>query len=324
MPTHSNSKNMKGEEETASVIMVTTPDATANEKEGQHTDADNSSSEKNTAVITLKADDHLKTPPSPAPAPMTPTPAQPTATTSTTETPLPKFHVFLAVLVLTNEGLCNSLLLPFVGFLIVHYNPEMSREQAGFLSGFIVGAFQIAQIPFSRYWGSHSDRNGRRPVVLYGLVAGGLALLGFGWSPTLWLALAFRILQGAGNGNAAICKTVLADMTDKSNQARAFSFVSVAYATGQGLGPVVGGLLYNPTVQWPSIFGGIDLFAAYPALLPCLVVELYIIVTTLLIYFYLPETNKKVLRRRAREEAARYMYIISLHSISFQFSQLNK
>src|SRR2546425_9461111 len=50
----------------------------------------------------------------------------------------------------------------------------------GSLTGFIVGAFTVAQLISAPMWGRFSDRVGRRPVLLIALGAAGIAYLIFG------------------------------------------------------------------------------------------------------------------------------------------------
>lgn len=54
------------------------------------------------------------------------------------------------------------------------------------------------------YWGSLSDRIGRKPVLLMGNAGTLIALLILGLAPNFWVALAGRIIGGLLNGNVAV------------------------------------------------------------------------------------------------------------------------
>ncbi len=51
------------------------------------------------------------------------------------------------------------------------------------------------------YWGSVSDRIGRKKVIIYGCLGTLTSLLLVGLAPNFWVALAGRFIGGALNGN---------------------------------------------------------------------------------------------------------------------------
>ena len=77
-------------------------------------------------------------------------------------------------------------------------------------------------------WGRASDRIGRKPVLLSGLVGLVLSTVGFGLSREFWSALLARCAEGALCGNIGVAKSTLAEMTDSSNIAEGVSFLSLA------------------------------------------------------------------------------------------------
>lgn len=76
---------------------------------------------------------------------------------------------------------------------------------------------------------------------------------------------------GLCNGNIGIVKSSMAEMTDETNEARAFALLPMCWTIGQVIAPVIGGYLANPVERYPAIFGGSRLFEEYRYLLPCLV-----------------------------------------------------
>ncbi len=88
-----------------------------------------------------------------------------------------------------------------VGFMLVlpllpFYALKLHAEP--FQIGLIYSAFSIAQILSAPVWGRVSDRYGRRPALLVGLLASAAAYLVFGFADSLWLLFASRFVQGAG------------------------------------------------------------------------------------------------------------------------------
>jgi MFS family permease len=68
-----------------------------------------------------------------------------------------------------------------------------------------------------------SDKIGRRPVLLIGLIGNTITILAFGQSHTLTWAIASRAACGFLNGNIGVAKSVMGEITDATNQAKGFS-----------------------------------------------------------------------------------------------------
>lgn len=93
-----------------------------------------------------------------------------------------------------------------------------------------------------------------------------------------------RCLSGALNGNVAVIKAAIGDITDETNSTDAFALYGLTWTVGAIVGYVrnsnksaadfsnaMGGYLSHPYEQLPSLFGSVELFKTYPYLLPCLV-----------------------------------------------------
>lgn len=202
-----------------------------------------------------------------------------------------KIQFVTVSIVLINEALCTTMMFPFVGLLVSFLDPSIDRSTAGYYSGLLLGAFQGAQSLFCPTWGKISDVVGRKPVFLFGLLCGAVCVVLLGLSTNLWMALVFRCLHGMFAANAPIAKTYIAEATDRTQQARAFGMLSVTWAAGTFVGPMIGGLLYDLHCNNPLCLP----FNAFPALAPCLVVSAYSVVAAILVCFYLPESNPRAI-----------------------------
>lgn len=80
-----------------------------------------------------------------------------------------------------------------------------------------------------------------------------------------------QLRAGVLNGNIGIIKSSLAELTDHTNEARAFALLPITWTIGSSLGPLIGGALADPAQRYPYVFGDIELFREYKYLLPCLV-----------------------------------------------------
>jgi MFS family permease len=129
-------------------------------------------------------------------------------------------------------------------------------------------------------------------VLLFSLFGAFVSSLLFGFSTRLWHMYAARCLAGIFGGNAVVIRTLFAEISDKSNQAKAFSYFAFAANIGQLVGPAIGGFLSRPATEYPNVFGGIQLFVDYPYALPCLVAGGYVFLTMVLAYFWLEEVSR--------------------------------
>src|SRR5687767_2331093 len=74
----------------------------------------------------------------------------------------------------------------------------------------LVVSFTAAQLLSAPLWGRFSDRYGRRPALLIGLIASAIAYVVFAYANSLWLMLLSRIVQGAGGGTVGVVQAYVA------------------------------------------------------------------------------------------------------------------
>lgn len=140
------------------------------------------------------------------------------------------------------------------------------------LSMFVVG-FGVAQLAI----GPLSDRYGRRPVLLYGILLYLAASLMCALSPSIWILILARFLQALGCCSAFIIgRAIIRDAYAPDDGMRAMVRASSWLALAPLLGPIVGSHL-EIWLGWRAIFVFHGLIAI------CLVTAAF---------FYLPETNE--------------------------------
>ncbi|KAJ1916715.1 hypothetical protein IWQ60_008013 [Tieghemiomyces parasiticus] len=205
-------------------------------------------------------------------------------------TPLPWKQVGTLCLLRLTEPISFSVLFPFVYFMVRDFDTTTDPKVIGFYVGIVASAFSFAQLTTNMLWGAVSDRIGRRPVLLMGTMGTILCSLAFGCSRSLGWAVATRVIWGALNANASTAKTMMAEITDETNQAKGFSLLPLCWNLGTIVGPVIGGLLARPAENFPGLFGHIELFRAYPYMLPCLICSIFGVAAWLSAFFLLEET----------------------------------
>lgn len=158
------------------------------------------------------------------------------------KSPLPVRQLaVLAIIALSEQTALNSIS-PYLPQMTSSF-PEVDPSQVGFYVGTIASAFALAQFATNFFWGWLSDRIGRKPVVLTGTILTAACFVAFGFCKTLWQAIVVQLLMGLVNGNQGVVSTCLGEITDRSNQSRAFVYLPVVYGLGAITGPIVGGLL---------------------------------------------------------------------------------
>jgi MFS transporter, DHA1 family, multidrug resistance protein len=104
-------------------------------------------------------------------------------------------------------------------------------------------------------YGSLSDRYGRRPVLLSGLV---LFLIGSAISALTTSVLALivgRLVQAVGAGcGITLGRAIAQDVYGRDRLVKAIAYLTMAYTIGPMIAPLVGGILID-AFGWRSVFG---------------------------------------------------------------------
>lgn len=89
---------------------------------------------------------------------------------------------------------------PYIYFMIESFHLTDNEDQISLYAGLVTSAFAFAEFSTGVLWGRLSDRIGRKPVLMVGLIGTLLSMLAFGFASSLPIALLGRALGGALNG----------------------------------------------------------------------------------------------------------------------------
>ena len=110
------------------------------------------------------------------------------------------------------------------------------------LAGVAFGIYALVQCFFQIPLGWASDRWGRKPVLLGGLLLFTLGSVGCAWAHDIYGLILARALQGTG-AVGAVAFAVLADLTRPSVRAQAYTFTGIAIGASFMIGLLAGPFL---------------------------------------------------------------------------------
>ncbi|KAF2145309.1 uncharacterized protein K452DRAFT_211043, partial [Aplosporella prunicola CBS 121167] len=178
-------------------------------------------------------------------------------------------NFFLISCVVLCEPISSTMLLPFVYFMVKDFG--YAEEKIGSRAGIITSCFFVVQMFSTPLWSMWSNRAGRKVTLLTGLFFTAVGMVLFGLSRSLVKAILARSFCGLLNGNFPVARTMVGELAEKSgtDKGKAFSLFGFTLAAGWLLGPMIGGGLARPAIQF-GVSGPKDVFVHFPYLLPCL------------------------------------------------------
>lgn len=227
-----------------------------------------------------------------------------------------------------SEPLAFTSLFPYLYFMIRDFQIAKTEADISKYSGYMASSFAFCQFLFAIHWGKTSDKIGRKPVLIFGLMGTSACLLAFGFSKNYYMAFAARAIAGMLNGNVSVLRTTIGEIChEKRHQALGYSTLPFLFNLGSVIGPLIGGcaLFTQPSSRNPyedrnSTLSGTDTVqsshfilaatnlqptdilgqfrAKFPYALSNIVVTLVIWTSCIIGFLFLEETNDKFKNRR--------------------------
>ena len=126
--------------------------------------------------------------------------------------------------------------------LLPIYARDFGLKKHGWELGMLMASFSLMQFLFAPLWGRLSDRVGRRPVLVVGLLGSVAFYFLFGVASiynSLLLLFIARIGAGVAGATISTAQAYIADTTTPQTRARGMAMIGAAFGLGFTFGPLL-------------------------------------------------------------------------------------
>jgi DHA1 family multidrug resistance protein-like MFS transporter len=157
-----------------------------------------------------------------------------------------KRNLYILTFILFVVMLGYGIIIPILPFYIE------GMGAGGMELGLLVASYAVMRLIFGPIWGSLSDRIGRKPVLLVGILGYAVTMVWFGLANTLWMLFAARILSGVlSSATAPTTMAFIGDSTPEKERGGGMGLLGAAGGVGTIIGPVLGGFLAGESLATP-------------------------------------------------------------------------
>jgi len=129
-------------------------------------------------------------------------------------------------------------------------------DRAAVYGGALAFVYALMQFFCAPVLGNLSDAFGRRPVLLFALLALGCDYFIMGLAPAIGWLFVGRMVAGLAGASFTPAYAYVADITEPAKRAQSFGLMGAAFGVGFILGPAIGGLLGNLSPRAPFFVAG--------------------------------------------------------------------
>lgn len=138
---------------------------------------------------------------------------------------------------------------------------------SGFYISMIFGSFSLSRTFLLPYFGRMSDRRGRKPYIVLGLLSYGVISLGFMMAETVETLILLRFLHGIASAMVMpVAQAYVGDITPPGKEGFYMGLFSMSMFAGLSLGPFMGGII-NSKYGLGAAFAGMGILAAFAFIL---------------------------------------------------------
>jgi DHA1 family tetracycline resistance protein-like MFS transporter len=162
-------------------------------------------------------------------------------------------------------------------------SPDTAQQVQYILLGLLFAVYTFGQFFANPIFGQLSDKYGRRLIL--GLAILGTAISNFVFAfgalvASLGILFGARLFDGITGGSIAIAQAIAADISEPEDRAKNFGLVGASLGFGFMFGPLLGGVLSDPSIL--PFFGAPFVFV---------ISGLLSLLNVVFIYLFLPETS---------------------------------
>lgn len=160
---------------------------------------------------------------------------------------------FTLVVVMLGFGI----VIPILPFYVTQFGG------GGSAMGGLMAIYGVMQFVFAPIWGSLSDRYGRKPILMVGVLGNAIAQILYGFSTQLWMLFAARALAGIlSSATLPTAMAYIGDSTDQSERGGKMGMIGAAMGLGMVVGPGLGGWMAHLSLSAPFFLAaGLSLLA---------------------------------------------------------------
>ncbi len=152
--------------------------------------------------------------------------------------------ILFFTMIVVNLGF--GMIIPIMPFYVKSFGAS------GSALGALMALYGLLQFIFAPLWGSLSDRYGRKPILMIGILGNAIAQLLFGLSTELWMLFAARALAGLlSSATLPTAMAYISDSTTKEERGGGMGMIGAAMGIGMVLGPGLGGWLAGRGLAYP-------------------------------------------------------------------------
>ena len=123
--------------------------------------------------------------------------------------------------------------------------------------GLLMAVYSLMQLIFAPMWGRISDRIGRKPVIMIGILGLALSFFLMGISSALWMLFIARIIGGfLSSANMPTVMAYVADITTPEERGKGMGIIGAATGLGFVFGPAIGGVFSKISLHMPFFIAG--------------------------------------------------------------------
>ena len=232
-------------------------------------------------------------------------------------------RIFLILLSLFVVMLGYGILLPTLPYYTerLALKDNLDTDLINFHIGLLTSIYPFFQLLFVVVWGKLSDRYGRKPIIICGLIGFVIMQLLTGLATSLTMLYIARIFGGIFTSSVIpVSNAYLSDITSEKRRTKIMAWSGVAISSGVIFGPVIGGFLSQTDIHIKYTLGllHLDRFSV-----PFLFAALLGLIVLLVVMKWLKNTARvhKFTTRRVslRFTFTKYFIVLLVLSFVFQF-----